>query len=88
VPLYDEAGLIGRVDFLWRKHRIVGEADGRAKYDRPQVLWNEKRREDRLRAAGFEVVRWSWDDITHRPELVSERLLTAFARASARTSQL
>ena len=38
VRLRDARGLVGRVDFLWDDHRVVGEADGLGKYDRPEVL--------------------------------------------------
>lgn len=59
-----------RVDFYWPAHRLIGESDGKAKYgahgltpgDAAEQLWQEKRREDALRAAGYGVVRWGWDD--------------------------
>lgn len=79
VPL--ARGGTARVDFLWRALRTVGEADGRAKYDRPEDLWREKRREDALRDTGFEVFRFGWAEALHRPELLRERALRAFARA-------
>lgn len=86
VLIRDRAGLIGRVDFLWRDQRTVGEFDGRVKYDRLagdglQTLYDEKRREDRLRAAGFEVVRFGWSDILGRPVWVTDCVQAAFARA-------
>ncbi len=65
----DGRGLVGRVDFWWERHRLVGEFDGRLKYradgiqDQRRVeerVWAEKRREDRLRATGVRVVRWTW----------------------------
>jgi hypothetical protein len=59
----DDDGLVGRVDFWWPNHRIVGEADGRLKYATAEDLYAEKRREDRLRAAGLRVVRWGWADL-------------------------
>ncbi|MBV9445234.1 MAG: type IV toxin-antitoxin system AbiEi family antitoxin domain-containing protein [Streptosporangiaceae bacterium] len=31
-----EGSRIGRVDFLWRKHRTIAEADGKAKYEDPR----------------------------------------------------
>lgn len=50
---------------------MVGEFDGREKYGRAvrpgddvrEVLWREKRREDRIRATGLAVVRWVWSEI-------------------------
>lgn len=63
VRLRDARGLVGRVDFLWDDHRVVGEADGLGKYDRPEVLRSEKLRQDRLERLGFRVVRWGWRDV-------------------------
>lgn len=61
-----------RTDFAWPGLGVVGEFDGKVKYGRAQrpgedlreVLWREKRREDRIRATGLTVVRWTWSDIT------------------------
>jgi hypothetical protein len=66
--LRDADGFVARVDFLWEGLRVVGEFDGRGKYgsEDPRAtadrVWNEKRREDRIRALGYAVVRWTWDD--------------------------
>ena len=73
-----------RVDFLWAQWRIIGEADGRLKIQRPEDLWDEKLREDRLRELGYEVVRWTWDEIVNYPEVVVARILRAIARAELR----
>lgn len=66
----DAEGLIGYADFFWRTINRIGEFDGRGKYlraefthGRPtaQIVIDEKRREDRLRACGPSVSRWGWD---------------------------
>lgn len=70
-PFSDEAGFIGRVDFWWPEQRVAGEFDGRVKYGRDnpsgrapeEVLWDEKIREDRLRARELAVVRWTASDL-------------------------
>ena len=54
---------IARVDFLWDDARLVGEADGRLKYDDRESLYAEKRREDAIREAGYGVVRWGMGDL-------------------------
>ena len=80
----DDDGFIGRCDFYWRRQRVVGEFDGRIKYGRKfegqgsaeDRLWQEKLREDRLRALGLRVVRWVWDDA-----LGGEPLVRALGRA-------
>jgi len=59
-------------DFYWRDSDVIGEADGRVKYNDPafrggrsaeQVVWDEKVREDDLRAQCRRFVRFYWEDI-------------------------
>jgi hypothetical protein len=91
-PVRDDHGLAGLADFVWIDRWTLGEFDGRLKYlpnagadveAGAQVLWLEKQREDRLRAAGFEVVRWTWQEL-QRPAELTARIVAAFARAAAR----
>ncbi len=65
VEFYDDEGFIGRVDFFWEEYGVIGEADGRLKYDVPGALYEEKRREDRLRRAEGcrDLIRWGWSDL-------------------------
>ena len=75
---------VARVDFLWPARWTVGEADGRQKYGLPETLWAEKRHEDLLRELGYEVVRWTWDDVKNHPAETAERIRAAFRRAAER----
>ena len=76
---------LGRTDFGWPELRTVGEFDGRIKYGRllrpgqtpGDAVFEEKRREDAIRDAGYRVVRWVWDDLDDFGEVV-ERLWAAF----------
>lgn len=86
VDLYDNRGRIGRVDMVYREHRTVVEADGKIKYTDPwidprEVLLREKTREDRLRDAGWEVVRVTWKQLHTEPREFVARVQRAFARA-------
>lgn len=63
IDLHDADGFIGRVDCGWNHTRLVGEADGRLKYLERDDLYREKRREDRIRATGRDVVRWGAIDL-------------------------
>jgi hypothetical protein len=76
---------IGRVDFLWAEERTVGEFDGRVKYGNPTALWAEKLGEDRMRDAGFEVVRWTWAEASGDFGGAASRIRAAFARAARRS---
>jgi very-short-patch-repair endonuclease len=73
---------IGRVDFHFAELGVIVEVDGRLKYADPEALWREKRREDRLREMGHQVVRLIWSDVTGPPEPVRARILAAAARAA------
>jgi hypothetical protein len=73
-----------RSDFGWPELRTLGEFDGRLKYTDPAVLWAEKLREDYLRDLGWELVRWTWQQITTAPQMVAQRLFRAFARSARR----
>ena len=81
VSLGDADGFIGRVDFLWRGQRVVGEADGMAKYKDIFDVHAEKLRQERLECAGFTVVRWTWDDIWTRSDWVVARVSRALGMA-------
>jgi very-short-patch-repair endonuclease len=82
VWLGDDAGTIGRVDFLWRKAGVVGEADGRVKYT-DSALWQEKLRQERLEDAGYGVLRWTWAQAHAPDEIFRARVLQAFSRGHA-----
>lgn len=79
VDVRDDKGLIGRVDFLVGG-RVVVEFDGMVKYGGADGRWAlqaEKAREDRLRAAGYVVVRLVWADLD-----TPERVLGLIQRAT------
>ena len=60
--------LVATTDFGWEDQRLVGECDGKIKYGellRPgetaaDAVMREKRREERIRGAGYWIARWGW----------------------------
>ncbi|MFD2757309.1 hypothetical protein [Gulosibacter faecalis] len=68
---------------------LLGEFDGRSKYgrllrpgqDSSGAIMREKNRENSLRDAGWEIVRWGWDDLS-RPEVIVTRIRAALDRLS------
>jgi very-short-patch-repair endonuclease len=87
VEIHDRKGrLVGRVDLLLERERIIVEFDGLMKYadaNGREALAAEKSREDQLRSLGYEFVRLTWADLS-RPAAVERLLRLALARASAR----
>jgi len=79
---------VGRTDFAWEEQRVLGEFDGRVKYGRllrpgqepGDAVWEEKRREDALRAEDWSVVRWTWADV-EAPGQLSRWLQRALGRS-------
>lgn len=84
LPVFDADGLIGYADMAWPDHKVIGEADGLLKYQDRSDLIAEKAREDRLRAQGWIVVRWTWDEMLRRPHVVVARIVRAMNIASTR----
>jgi Transcriptional regulator, AbiEi antitoxin len=79
----DEEGVVGRADFLWRRFGTIGEADGALKYADPARAIAQLQRDAKLRAAGFQVVHFTWDDIVRTPGRVAASLREAFRRGAA-----
>ncbi|TFD84425.1 hypothetical protein E3T61_19585 [Cryobacterium lactosi] len=92
--VYSHAFGEDQVDFRWKRRfhvkrmPLLGEFDGELKYTRgefmdgrtiSEVVWAEKRREDRLRAPGRGMARWLWADAL-RPERLRALLLNAGLR--------
>jgi hypothetical protein len=88
VSFADDRGPFAVVDFLWREHGVVGEADGMLKYDADaaaatrdsDALRVEKLRQERLEQLGLIVVRWGWNDVVNHPARTVARVQAALMR--------
>ncbi|MGX1772389.1 hypothetical protein ACWIGW_09755 [Nocardia brasiliensis] len=82
-----DAKFLGRVDFYFEGTGVLCEFDGRVKYgrllrpgqDAGDAVFEEKVREDAMRACGFQLVRWTWPDLDS--DQVAGRVHAALARA-------
>lgn len=80
-----------RSDFAWPQLGVLGEFDGKIKYDQSltpgqsvaEVVMAEKRREQALQAQSWYVVRWGMDELRDPPAFKS-LLDSAFRNAAAR----
>lgn len=84
VQVRDENGrVVARVDFAWPALGVFLEFDGRVKYGADgQTVWEEKRREDRIRElTGWRCIRLTWADLAD-PVRTAARIRAVLATAS------
>lgn len=61
--------IMDRVDVLFASSRLIVEVDGR-KYHGEDRFQLDRTRDNRLHAAGYRVLRFTWADLTQRPGLI------------------
>ena len=76
--IHDSAGLVGRADVLFEHERLVVEVDGWAHHGREQFQ-RDRTRQNRLVAAGYTVLRFTWADLTERPDVVARQIRSMLA---------
>lgn len=84
VPIADSDGVVfARVDLGIEGTNVLIEFDGKVKYTDggADALFREKKREDRIRALGYVLVRVTWADLFHSERIV--RAVTAALAAAA-----
>jgi hypothetical protein len=76
VPIPEVNAKVGRmrVDALWREHRLAVELDGAAAHGGWGQVSRDRERELVLRREGFQVVRYTWKQITERATEVATDL--------------
>ncbi len=78
VPIRDAEGVIGLVDALHVPSGTVIELDGEA-YHGPARFQADRSRDQRLVAAGYVVLRFTWADVENREEYVRAVILRTIA---------
>ncbi|MEA2221266.1 MAG: hypothetical protein QOJ35_3892 [Solirubrobacteraceae bacterium] len=69
-------------DFLWREQRLIAEVDGRAAHSTRRAFEHDRRRDQRLMLAGWQVVRFTWRQVVHEPATVTATMRALLARAA------
>ncbi|BCJ72120.1 hypothetical protein CS0771_16640 [Catellatospora sp. IY07-71] len=64
LPVHDEDGLIGAVDFGFVEIRLAIEIDGQAWHSAADRFQHDRTRQNRLVRAGWTVLRFTWQDLT------------------------
>jgi very-short-patch-repair endonuclease len=70
-------------DFLWRDARLIAETDGYAFHSGRANFEHDRRRAAALAAAGYELLRFTWWQVTAEPDEVAAALRV---RLGARTT--
>jgi very-short-patch-repair endonuclease len=70
-----------KVDFLWRRERLVVETDGHPFHRTRQSRERDTRRDVLVRLAGFEPVRFTGRQVVFEKEWVTRTLLALASRA-------
>ncbi|HST81737.1 MAG TPA: type IV toxin-antitoxin system AbiEi family antitoxin domain-containing protein [Kineosporiaceae bacterium] len=82
VQVRDVAGVIAVADVLFPAERLVIEIDGFAVHSGRARFVADRRRQNRLIAAGYTVFHVTWDDLRDRPEAVLADLRAVLLRLS------
>jgi hypothetical protein len=83
VRVHDDAGLIGLVDALWRVWNVISEKEGLRFHTTPAQRRSDAKRFNRLRDAGYDPRRFTWEDVVHTPVDVAATVLRALNAAGA-----
>jgi Protein of unknown function (DUF559) len=67
------------VDFLWEKEMVVVETDGRETHETPEAFQSDRRRDQFLAAAGYRVIRVTWNQIHSERTAVLDRVSRALS---------
>lgn len=59
------------VDFLWQRHRVVVETDGRGFHDNPIAFERDRQRDRTLQLSGYRVVRFTHRQTEEEPQAIT-----------------
>jgi very-short-patch-repair endonuclease len=75
------------VDFLWSSQRLVVEVDGYGFHSHRRAFETDRKRDGTLVAAGYRVIRVTWDQLRREPMRVVANVASALAHERAESSR-
>ncbi len=63
-----------QADFLWRRARLIVEADSRAFHDTASAFEHDRKREQRFQAAHWRVTRCTWKQVEREPRRLASTI--------------
>lgn len=85
VTQYELPG-VGVLDIAFPALRVAVEVDGRAWHSSAERFQHDRSRQNALVARGWVVLRFTWQDVTRRPQTVLATLLGTVERAGAQAA--
>jgi hypothetical protein len=82
VDVGDDDGWVGRVEFAYPERKLLIEVDGRCWHSSLLDLEADRRRDNRLIAAGWRILRITGEQVDQRPDEVVGLLRTALGTAA------
>jgi hypothetical protein len=86
IDLGDADGWVGRVELVFREAHVLIEADSRLHHSSLSDRRSDKARDDRFEADGWDVLRFTWEQITERPHEVVRRVRSSLRAAAQSTA--
>ena len=68
-----------RIDAVWPEQRLAVELDGYEGHHTPAQMERDRRRELHARMQGYTVIRSTWSQVAHEPDLVVADLKRQFS---------
>jgi very-short-patch-repair endonuclease len=84
VEIRDADGVIGIGDVVFDRVKLVLEVDGWAYHTTPERFQRDRERQNRLTAGGWTVLRFTWRDLTIRPDDVMAEVRLVLEALGAR----
>jgi hypothetical protein len=82
VPILDGTDVIAVADVAFLTFRVIIEIDGWSAHSSRASFEADRRRQNRLVAAGYTVLRFTWSDLTDRPADVLAQVRAALSRSA------
>ncbi len=70
-------------DFRWEDIKLIVEVDGYEGHAGRLAFLDDAARENELRAMGYQVLRFTWEEVTEQPEKVARLVIREIARCRA-----
>jgi very-short-patch-repair endonuclease len=81
--VWEGGRFVARVDAAYPDLKLAIEVDGFEHHSTPEAFQHDRSRQNHLVALGWTVLRFTWDDVVHRPAHVAQVIDRAISRLTA-----